>query len=143
MAEDPLMLEAQLCFALYSTSLAMTKVYKPLLESLGITYPQYLVMLVLWEEDRIPLKTISDRLHQDPGALTPVVKRLEAEGYLRRKRSTEDERNLAIELTEKGRALRHKGTKVNAAIFRACGMDDGELARLRRSLFSLRERLET
>lgn len=137
------MLEAQLCFALYSTSLAMTKVYKPLLESLGITYPQYLVMLVLWEEDRIPLKTISDRLHQDPGALTPVVKRLEAEGYLRRKRSTEDERNLAIELTEKGRALRHKGTKVNAAIFRACGMDDGELARLRRSLFSLRERLET
>ncbi|HEY0706340.1 MAG TPA: MarR family transcriptional regulator [Polyangia bacterium] len=141
-SEDPLLLDAQLCFALYSTSLAMTKVYKPLLESLGITYPQYLVMLVLWEEDRIPLKTLSERLHQDPGALTPVVKRLEAEGYLRRKRSAEDERNLAIELTEKGRALRHKGTKVNAAIYRACGIDDGEIGRLRRSLVSLRERLE-
>jgi DNA-binding MarR family transcriptional regulator len=141
MADDPLFLDAQLCFALYSTSLAMTKVYKPLLESLGITYPQYLVMLVLWEEDRITLKTLSERLHQDPGALTPVVKRLEVEGYLRRKRNAEDERNLAIELTEKGRALRTKGTKVNAAIFRACAMDDSEMGRLRKALVGLRGRL--
>ena len=94
--EDRLKLDQQLCFALYSTSLAMTKVYKPLLEAVGLTYPQYLMMLVLWESDGLTLKELAKRLHQDSGALTPVLKRLEAEGYVTRKRSLQDERNLSI-----------------------------------------------
>lgn len=142
MAANPLALDQQLCFALYSTSLAMTKLYKPLLDDLGLTYPQYLAMLVLWENDGIPLKQLAQRLHQDSGALTPVVKRLEALDLLRRRRDPSDERNLAIELTEAGRALKAKAVSVNAAIGLACGLDDQGLGELRSELTALRARLE-
>ena len=89
---DDLLLDNQACFALHSTSLMMTKVYKPLLQALGLTYPQYLAMLVLWEQDGLTVGEISARLLTDPGSLTPLLKRLEAEGLLSRTRSREDER---------------------------------------------------
>lgn len=141
-SKDPLLLDQQLCFALYSTSLAMTKVYKPLLEEVGLTYPQYLLMLVLWENDRLPLKELARRLHQDSGALTPVLKRLEAEGYVTRQRNAEDERNLSIELTAQGRALRDKAKKINGTIGSYCALGDQEMTELRQSLTALRAKLE-
>ncbi|WP_263258642.1 MULTISPECIES: MarR family winged helix-turn-helix transcriptional regulator [Pseudomonas] len=140
--KDPLLLDQQLCFALYSTSLAMTKVYKPLLEEVGLTYPQYLMMLVLWENDRLPLKELARRLHQDSGALTPVLKRLEAEGYVTRQRNAEDERNLSIELTESGRNLRERARKINSTISGYCALGDAEMTRLRENLMTLRAKLE-
>lgn len=140
--KDPLLLDQQLCFALYSTSLAMTKVYKPLLEEVGLTYPQYLMMLVLWENDRLPLKELARRLHQDSGALTPVLKRLEAEGYVTRQRNAEDERNLSIELTESGRTLRERARKINGTISSYCALGDAEMTRLRENLMTLRAKLE-
>ncbi|WP_282280869.1 MarR family winged helix-turn-helix transcriptional regulator [Pseudomonas sp. PS02302] len=141
-SKDPLLLDQQLCFALYSTSLAMTKVYKPLLEEVGLTYPQYLMMLVLWENDRLPLKELARRLHQDSGALTPVLKRLEAEGYVTRQRNAEDERNLSIELTESGRALRERAKKINGTIGGYCALGDAEMTQLRENLMTLRAKLE-
>jgi DNA-binding MarR family transcriptional regulator len=141
-ATSPLLLDDQLCFALYTTSLAMTKVYKPLLEELGLTYPQYLVLLVLWETDGISLRELAERLHQDPGAMTPVVKRLEGQGYLRRQRNTKDERELVIGLTPPGRALRSRARRVHAAIGLACGLPEAELGALRDQLLRLRARLE-
>jgi len=141
-AKDPLLLDQQLCFALYSTSLAMTKVYKPLLEEVGLTYPQYLLMLVLWENDRLPLKELARRLHQDSGALTPVLKRLEAEGYVTRQRNVEDERNLSIELTAQGRTLREKAREINGTIGSYCALGDREMTALRESLTALRAKLE-
>ncbi|WP_145008391.1 MarR family winged helix-turn-helix transcriptional regulator [Pseudomonas oryzihabitans] len=141
-SKDPLLLDQQLCFALYSTSLAMTKVYKPLLEEVGLTYPQYLMMLVLWENDHLPLKELARRLHQDSGALTPVLKRLEAEGYVTRQRSAEDERNLSIELTAPGRALRERARKINGTIGGYCALGDAEMTELRENLMALRSKLE-
>jgi len=141
-AKDPLLLDQQLCFALYSTSLAMTKVYKPLLEEVGLTYPQYLMMLVLWENDRLPLKELARRLHQDSGALTPVLKRLEAEGYVTRQRNAEDERNLSIELTERGRELRERAREINGTIGGYCALGDAEMSELRENLMALRAKLE-
>ena len=139
---DALHLDQQLCFSVYSTSLAMTQAYKPLLEDLGITYPQYLAMLVLWEQDGLTVKALADRLGQDSGSLTPIVKRLEAEGYLARNRDPKDERNLAVTLTPQGRALRTRGQKVNQAFAKACGMTTSELAELRASLQKVRDRLK-
>ncbi|EHK71585.1 MarR family transcriptional regulator [Pseudomonas psychrotolerans L19] len=140
--KDPLLLDQQLCFALYSTSLAMTKVYKPLLEEVGLTYPQYLMMLVLWENDRLPLKELARRLHQDSGALTPVLKRLEAEGYVTRQRNAEDERNLSIELTASGRALRERAREINGTISSYCALGDAQMHALRENLMTLRAKLE-
>ena len=141
-SKDPLLLDQQLCFALYSTSLAMTKVYKPLLEEVGLTYPQYLLMLVLWENDRLPLKELARRLHQDSGALTPVLNRLEAEGYVTRQRNAAAERNLSIELTAQGRALRDKAKKINGTIGSYCALGDQEMTELRQTLTALRAKLE-
>jgi DNA-binding MarR family transcriptional regulator len=138
---DPLLLDEQLCFALYSASLAMTKAYKPMLDGLGLTYPQYLVLLVLWEHEGIPLRELAGRLHQDSGALTPVVKRLEAEGHVIRDRDPKDERNLAISLTESGRALRQQAKRINAAIGVACGLEGDEATQLRQTLHELRASL--
>jgi len=139
---DALHLDQQLCFSVYSTSLAMTQAYKPLLESLGITYPQYLVMLVLWEQDAMSVKAIAERLGQDSGSVTPLVKRLESEGFVVRNRDPRDERNLAVTLTSHGRSLRERGQKVNQAFARACGMTTTELETLRASLQKVRAHLQ-
>ena len=137
-----LLLDNQLCFALHSTSLLMTKVYKPLLQALGLTYPQYLAMMVLWEEDGLTVGEISSRLLTDPGSLTPLLKRLEVEGLLSRTRSREDERVVVVELTEQGRALRDKARGVPQCILGASGMTLERLQKLQAELQVLRDNLQ-
>ena len=109
-AFNPLLLDSQLCFALYSTSLAMNKVYRKLLRGLDLTYPQYLVMLVLWERDEITVTDIGERLFLDSATLTPLLKRLEAAGLVTRTRAQDDERQVIVTLTRQGRsrAPRHR-----------------------------------
>ena len=108
----PFTLDEQLCFALYSTSLAMTKAYKPLLDKLGLTYPQYLTMLVLWEGDDVTVKDMAARLNLDPATVTPLLKRLEAQGLLERVRGVDDERLVYIRLTKAGAALKRQAREV-------------------------------
>ena len=136
-----LLLDSQLCFALYSTSLMMTKVYKPLLQALGLTYPQYLAMMVLWEHDGMTVGEVSTRLLTDPGSLTPLLKRLEGEGLLSRTRSKEDERVVRLYLTEQGRALREKAKSVPSCIFAATGTTMDRLRDLQSELLVLRGNL--
>ena len=112
-----MLLDQQLCFALYSANLAMHKVYRPLLNALGLTYPQYLVMLVLWEEDALTVSAVGERLYLDSATLTPLLKRLETAGLLTRTRAEDDERQVVIELTAKGRHLRQGARDVPAAVF--------------------------
>ncbi|MHC8319693.1 MarR family winged helix-turn-helix transcriptional regulator [Pseudomonas sp. GB2N2] len=139
---DDLLLNNQTCFALHSTSLLMTKVYKPLLQALGLTYPQYLAMMVLWERDGLTVGEISTRLLTDPGSLTPLLKRLEVEGLLTRTRSREDERVVIVELTEQGRALRDKARDVPQCILGASGMTLERLQNLQAELQVLRSNLQ-
>ena len=110
-ADLPLRLDNQICFAVYSTAHAFNRVYKPLLDKLGLTYPQYLVMLVLWERDGVPVKDIGERLFLDSGTLTPLLKRLEAAELVKRTRSTEDERQVLIALTPQGRGAAGKSPR--------------------------------
>ncbi len=140
---ESLMLNNQLCFALHSTSLLMTKVYKPLLQALGLTYPQYLAMMVLWEEDRLTVGEISSRLLTDPGSLTPLLKRLEAEGLLSRTRSREDERVVVVELTAAGRALQDKAMGIPQCILGASGLELEQLRKLQADLIALRSNLQS
>ena len=140
---ESLMLDNQLCFALHSTSLLMTKVYKPLLQAIGLTYPQYLAMMVLWEEDELTVSEISSRLLTDPGSMTPLLKRLEAEGLLNRTRSREDERVVVVELTDTGRALQEKAKDVPQCILGASGMALEQLRKLQGDLIALRANLQT
>lgn len=139
---DDLLLDNQVCFALHSTSLLMTKVYKPLLQALGLTYPQYLAMMVLWEKDGLTVGEISTRLLTDPGSLTPLLKRLEAEGLLSRTRSREDERVVIVELTEQGRALRDKAQGIPQCILGASGQTLEQLKKLQADLQALRSHLQ-
>ncbi|AZE83069.1 Organic hydroperoxide resistance transcriptional regulator [Pseudomonas orientalis] len=139
---ESLMLDNQLCFALHSTSLLMTKVYKPLLQALGLTYPQYLAMMVLWEEDGLTVGEISNRLLTDPGSLTPLLKRLEAEGLLSRTRSREDERVVVVELTAAGRALQDKAMGIPQCILGASGLELEQLRKLQADLIALRSNLQ-
>ena len=137
----PLLLGNQLCFAIYSTAHAFNRVYKPLLDRLGLTYPQYLVMLVLWERDGVPVKDIGERLFLDSGTLTPLLKRLEAAELIKRTRGTEDERQVLIALTAQGQALREKARTVPQAILAASACSLGELSAIKNELITLRDRL--
>ena len=136
-----LALDHQFCFALYSASHAMTKTYKPMLERLGLTYPQYLVMLVLWEQDAILVKEIGARLYLDSGTLTPLLKRLEAVGLLTRTRDAHDERQVRIQLSQQGRALRRQAEDIPEQMLCASGKDETTLARLRGELEAVRNDL--
>ena len=140
-ADAPLLLGNQLCFAIYSAGHAFNRVYKPLLDRLGLTYPQYLVMLVLWERDGVPVKDIGERLFLDSGTLTPLLKRLEAAHLLKRTRSTEDERQVLISLTSQGQALREKARAVPQAILAASACSVPELVGIKDELVALRDRL--
>ena len=133
-----LLLDNQLCFALYSASLAMTKLYKPLLEQLGLTYPQYLVMLVLWEHDGASVSTLGERLSLDSGTLTPLLKRMESSGWLTRQRSEEDERRVHVWLTPAGRQLQTKAAPIPVCIVRQSGLQLGELVALNQQIKALR-----
>ena len=140
-ADWPLQLDNQICFAVYSAAHAFNRVYKPLLDRLGLTYPQYLVMLVLWEHDDVPLKDIGERLFLDSGTLTPLLKRLEAADLVNRTRSTADERQVLIALTPKGQALRDKARAVPQAILASSACSLGELSSIKNDIVALRDRL--
>jgi DNA-binding MarR family transcriptional regulator len=141
-ADAMLRLDNQICFAIYSTAHAFNRVYKPLLDRLGLTYPQYLVMLVLWERDDVPVKDIGERLFLDSGTLTPLLKRLEAADLIKRTRSTEDERQVLIALTSQGQALREKARTVPQSILAASACSIGELSAIKNEIVALRDRLD-
>ena len=136
-----LQLDNQLCFALYSASLAMTKLYKPLLAPLGLTYPQYLVMLLLWEHASMSVSGLGERLYLDSGTLTPLLKRMEAAGLLIRKRSSQDERRVDISLTPAGIELKAGAAKVFACVLRATASPVSDLVELTRQVRALRAQL--
>ncbi len=135
-----LKLENQLCFAIYASSREMTKMYQPLLEHLGLTYSQYLVMLVLWEHQECTVKELGNALYLDSGTLTPLLKRLEAAGLIIRKRSTEDERKVHITLTEEGWSLQEKAVDIPEDLRRKTCMDLNKLDEL---LLEFRHLLKT
>ena len=137
-----LLLSQQLCFALYSTTHAFNRAYKPLLAPLDLTYPQYLVMLVLWEGDNLTVKEIGAKLQLDSGTLTPLLKRLEAAKMVARERDTVDERQVRIKLTEGGRALRKKAETIPRKLTAAIGRPIPDIVALRQQLTQLRERMD-
>lgn len=141
-ADHMLRLDNQLCFAIYSTSLAMTRLYKPLLDQLELTYPQYLVMLVLWEQDGLMVSELGQRLSLDSGTLTPLLKRLEASGYVSRIRDVKDERRVHITLTTAGRRLKTRAAKVPACLMAASECSVGELIALTHQVQALRDRIQ-
>lgn len=136
-----LKLDNQLCFAVYSASLAMTKLYKPQLDELGLTYPQYLVMLALWEQDGLMVSALGERLSLDSGTLTPLLKRLEANGLVARVRDVADERRVHITLTAAGRRLQGRAAGVPACLLAASECSIGELVALTRQMQLLRDRV--
>ena len=132
-----LRLDDQLCFSLYAASRAVTAVYGPLLAPLGLTYPQYLVMLVLWESDGVSVKAIGERLQLDSGTLTPLLKRLEAQGLVTRRRSAEDERVVEIRLSADGKRLERRAKAIPEKLACKMGLPLADLARLRGELHAL------
>src|SRR5690349_4692063 len=135
------LLDDQLCFALYSTGLAMNKLYRKLLRKLDLTYPQYLVMLVLWERDGVSVSDIGARLFLDSATLTPLLKRLEAAGLVARTRSAQDERQVVISLTDTGRAMRQDAASIQEGIMCAAACAPSDLLALKRQLELLRGKL--
>lgn len=127
-------LHRQVCFSLYTASRAATAVYRPLLEELGLTYPQYLVLMVLWEEDGRSVRELGQALELDSGTLSPLLKRLEAAGLLRRTRSAMDERRVEVYLTENGRALQEKALPLPQRVAEAAGLEPEELRTLQQTL---------
>lgn len=134
-------LDEQLCFALYAASRTMTAAYRPLLEPLGVTYPQYLVLLVLWEEDARSVQDLGERLLLDSGTLTPLLKRMQAAGLITRRRRRSDARVVEIRLTPAGRALHQPARAIPACLIERSGLSASMLARLRASLNRLTDSL--
>lgn len=140
--EKELRLDKQLCFALYGAAHAFTRAYKPLLSPLGLTYPQYVVMMALWEEDDISVKSLGEKVGLDSGTLSPLLKRLEQIRYVSRRRDAADERVVFITLTEEGRALKERALEVFATLGNQIGCDISEIESLRESLKRLKGHLE-
>lgn len=139
-AETPtLPLDGQLCFSIYSASLAIQRVYKPMLDALGVTYTQYLVLSALWETDGLTISAIAERLALEPSTITPAVKRLEAAGFLVRRRSTIDERLVEVHLTEKGRELHPKTRCLTDALLRHSGFEVPQVIALNKAVQDLRQ----
>ncbi|MCC3265152.1 MarR family winged helix-turn-helix transcriptional regulator [Arthrobacter gengyunqii] len=136
-------LHRQVCFALYSASRAATAVYRPLLEQLGLTYPQYLVLTVLWENDGVTVRDLGRSLELDSGTLSPLLKRLEAAGMVQRLRSVADERRVEVHLTEEGRALQEKAQHLPQQVAQAAGLEPGELGALQETLTKVTKALRT
>ncbi|EPD54861.1 MarR family winged helix-turn-helix transcriptional regulator [Streptomyces sp. HGB0020] len=139
---DWLRLDQQICFSLNAASRAFGGLYRVLLKDLGLTYPQYLVMLVLWEHGDLPVKKLGEHLRLDSGTLSPLLKRLEAAGLVRRERSARDERSVEVGLTEEGAALRERALQVPLRIAAATGYEVEEIGRLRTQLDELTEALD-
>ena len=138
----PLLLDNQICFALYSTSLSMTRIYQPLLKRLQVTYPQYLVLLVLWEQDGRTVSELGERLCLDSGTMTPLLKRLEAFNYVQRERDVADERRVVVSLTPAGRALRRRARTVHEKVACATQCSASDRATLTKQLCRLRGALK-
>lgn len=134
---DPLSLDNQLCFSLYAASRELTRHYKPFLDPLGLTYPQYVTMMALWEHDEVKVGELGERLHLDSATLTPLLKRLEAHGYVGRRRSAVDERAVIVSLTDKGRLLREQALDVPGCIAACISMTPQEGLELKRLLEKL------
>ena len=137
----PLLLGNQLCFAVYSTAHAFNRFYKPLLDRLGLTYPQYLVMLVLWEQDGMSVKEIGERLFLDSGTLTPLLKRMETAGLVKRTRSSQDERQVIVALTPQGEGLKERARSLPLSILAASQCSVAELVALKNEVEALRDKL--
>lgn len=140
---EKLKLENQLCFSLYAASREVIKLYKPLLDKYGLTYTQYIVMLVLWEEEKISFKEIGQKLHLDSGTLTPVLKKLEQQQLINKYRDKEDDRNVTVELSEKGNTLREEMLQVPEAVYCKIGGELEELLQLKKSLDNLLAKLDS
>lgn len=140
--DEALRLDQQLCFALYSASHAMSRAYKPHLDALGLTYPQYVAMLVLWERDGLTVSEIGQRLFLDSGTLTPLLKRLEGAGYISRLRDAGDERRVLIQLTAAGRKLKARAAPIPGCMLEAAQCSLNELTALTRQVQQLRDRLQ-
>lgn len=140
--DDLLQLEKFLCFSIYSAGHAFNRVYKPLLDNLGLTYPQYLVMVTLWQEDNQSVRSIGSKLYLESSTLTPLLKRLEANGLVSRKRDPEDERSVRVSLTDAGKELRNKAEEVPPCILEATGLDIETAKRLNRDLRTMRDQME-
>lgn len=134
-------LENQLCFLLYASSREMTKQYKPLLEKLNVTYPQYLALLLLWEHETLTVKKMGELLYLDSGTLTPMLKRMEQQGLITRKRSEEDERSVLISLTENGESLKEKAADIPRTILGLSKQSGEDLKQLKSALYTLLETL--
>ncbi|MBQ5350254.1 MAG: MarR family transcriptional regulator [Oscillospiraceae bacterium] len=134
---DGLKLENQLCFPLYAASREVIKKYRPYLDALDLTYTQYITMMVFWEEKKISVKELGKKLYLDSGTLTPVLKSLEAKGFVKRYRSTEDERVLIVEITNKGEALRDKAVSVPAEVSKCIRLEQGEAIKLYELLYKV------
>ncbi|MEU7649046.1 MarR family winged helix-turn-helix transcriptional regulator [Streptomyces huasconensis] len=140
--QDFLRLDRQVCFSLHAAARAFNGVYRTALKDLGLTYPQYLVMLVLWEDGELPVKKIGERLRLDSGTLSPLLKRLEAAGHVERRRSAEDERSVSVRVTAQGAALREKALAVPRTIAAATGLSLPEVRDLRTRLDKLTAALD-
>lgn len=140
--EGSLLLDDQLCFALYAAQRAVTAAYRPLLDDLGLTYPQYLVLLVLWERGETSVKELACALRLDYGTVSPLLKRLEGAGLVRRERAAGDERSVLVACTGRGEELRERATRVPGALLTTTGLGAQEVARLREALWSLTERAD-
>ncbi len=135
--EEYLKLENQLCFPLYAAARLMVNAYRPLLAELGLTYPQYLVLLVLWEQDGLSVGAIGDRLHLDSGTLTPLLKRMQSQGFVIRSRGAKDDRVVESWLTTKAKAMKKDAVRVPIQLLCSTGIEMGELQRLRQTLGGL------
>lgn len=140
---NPVPLDDQVCYAIYSAGLAIQRVYKPLLDRLGLTYPQYLVLNVLWREDKQTVGSIADRLALESSTLTPLLKRLEAAGLLRRMRNPDNERQVVVALTDQGRAIRSEAGCLGEALLAASGQPLENLGQLNREVRQLRDAIYT
>ena len=132
-----------LCFSLYSANHALTRLYRPLLAPLGLTYPQYLVLVALWEQDEQKVSDLGKRLDLETNTLTPLLKRMEGAGYLSRRRNPEDERSLIVSLTDKGQGLQAEAQEISTCVIEAMGGDLNELIELRDRVNALRARLDS
>lgn len=137
--DDPLPLDDQLCYAIYSAGMAIQRIYKPLLDDLGLTYPQYLVLNVLWREDKLTVGSIAERLALESSTLTPLLKRLEAAGHLSRTRNPANERQVVVALTDTGRELRSRAGCLADALLSASGQSPAHLNRINRDVRELRD----
>jgi DNA-binding MarR family transcriptional regulator len=140
--DEMLRLDNQLCFALYASAREVTKLYRPFLDELGLTYTQYVTLLALWEKDEVTVKALGERLYLDSGTLTPLLKKLEAGGLIRRERDPEDERSVIVRLTEKGRGLKQEVYSLPEKVFCYTSLRPEEIMRLRDSLQALVENVQ-